>query len=542
MSSILTNTSSMVALQTLKGINSNLQKVQSEISTGKSVNSAKDNAALWAISKVMESDVAGFKAVKESLALGESSVAVARNASETVTDLLTDIKSKVIASQESNVDREKIQTDIRQLTDQIKAVTGAAQFNGLNLVQGQEDVDVLASLDRSANGGVASNSITVARQDLTFDKGVLGNGTALSDIDSSNTTATNGELTNGNVTLRLGGGMDSSASPTAEFGGDSNDMLVTVAGTIGNSEKMDLTIGGTTVSFTTASSGTVSDGDVAAGFISAINSAGIEGITATVSGTQAFVISSTSKFADVSVSLSAPTNAATFALDSGAANGSRQQESAANSVVGTIQSRASDIEFSATAVVQEGDGYRVSFGGINYDYIAGKGETFEDVAKGLKTVIDGAGLANIETKVTQDSTSGAWSLQIDNAGTATDISITARQAGTTGEASGGLLGLDTLDVTDTDKANAALENIETLIQNSIDAAAEFGSVAGRIETQTEFISNLTDSLKAGIGTLVDADMEEASARLQALQVQQQLGVQSLSIANQAPQSLLSLFR
>ncbi|MCH2168820.1 MAG: flagellin, partial [Oceanicola sp.] len=88
MSSILTNTSSMVALQTLKGINSNLQKVQSEISTGKSVNSAKDNAALWAISKVMESDVAGFKAVKESLALGESSVAVARNASETVTDLL----------------------------------------------------------------------------------------------------------------------------------------------------------------------------------------------------------------------------------------------------------------------------------------------------------------------------------------------------------------------------------------------------------------------------------------------------------------------
>jgi flagellin len=49
-------------------------------------------------------------------------------------------------------------------------------------------------------------------------------------------------------------------------------------------------------------------------------------------------------------------------------------------------------------------------------------------------------------------------------------------------------------------------------------------------------------LKAGIGSLVDADMEEASAKLQALQVQQQLGVQALSIANQAPQSVLSLFR
>ena len=65
MSSILTNTSAMVALQTLKGINSGLNKVQSEISTGKTVATAKDNAAVWAISKVMESDVKGFDAIGE---------------------------------------------------------------------------------------------------------------------------------------------------------------------------------------------------------------------------------------------------------------------------------------------------------------------------------------------------------------------------------------------------------------------------------------------------------------------------------------------
>lgn len=63
MTSILTNTSAMVALQTLKGINSDLNKVQDEISTGKSVGSAKDNSAVWAISKVMESDVAGFETI-----------------------------------------------------------------------------------------------------------------------------------------------------------------------------------------------------------------------------------------------------------------------------------------------------------------------------------------------------------------------------------------------------------------------------------------------------------------------------------------------
>ncbi|MEO1275362.1 MAG: flagellin, partial [Pseudomonadota bacterium] len=64
----------------------------------------------------------------------------------------------------------------------------------------------------------------------------------------------------------------------------------------------------------------------------------------------------------------------------------------------------------------------------------------------------------------------------------------------------------------------------------------------RIDIQSDFMSSLIDSFKSGIGALVDADLEEASARLQALQVQQQLGVQALSIANQAPQNILALFR
>jgi flagellin len=60
--------------------------------------------------------------------------------------------------------------------------------------------------------------------------------------------------------------------------------------------------------------------------------------------------------------------------------------------------------------------------------------------------------------------------------------------------------------------------------------------------QNTFISKLTDTLDRGIGRLVDADMEEESARLSALQVQQQLGVQALSIANSSAQGILSLFR
>jgi flagellin len=167
MSSILTNTSAMVALQTLKSVNANLQDTQSQISTGKSVASAKDNSAVWAISKSMDSDVKGFMAISESLALGESTVAVARNASETVTDLLTEIKGRIVAAQESNVDRSKIQTDIDELTRQIKhgrrcrAVQRVEPREGPRLRR----CPVVARPLRS--GVVSASNINIDRQDLT---------------------------------------------------------------------------------------------------------------------------------------------------------------------------------------------------------------------------------------------------------------------------------------------------------------------------------------------------------------------------------------
>ncbi len=276
MSSILTNNSAMVALQTLRGINSNLAKTQDEISTGKSVASAKDNAAVWAITKTMETDVAGFKAIGDSLALGQSTVGVARAASEAVTEQLKEIKKLIVSAQEENVDRSKIQTDITARAAEIGSIISAAQFNGLNLVDGTQtaDVNVLASLDRAADGTVAAANIAVEPQDL----------------DAVQTTVA-----------------------------------------------------------------------------------------------------------------------------------------------------------------------------------------------------------------------------------AYDVSTTAG-------------------------ATAALADIEAQLQTSITAAANFGSIAKRIDIQSDFVKKLSDAMTSGIGALVDADMEEASARLQALQVQQQLATQSLSIANQAPQTLLSLFR
>ncbi len=91
-------------------------------------------------------------------------------------------------------------------------------------------------------------------------------------------------------------------------------------------------------------------------------------------------------------------------------------------------------------------------------------------------------------------------------------------------------------------AGNLLTTIDTSISNVSAALAKLGTAAKAIEAHATFINKLQDSIQAGIGNIVDADMAKESALLQALQTKQQLGVQALSIANQAPQTALSLFR
>ncbi len=401
MSSILTNTSAMVALQTMKGINANLNKTQADISTGKSVATAKDNAAVWAISKVMESDVEGFKGISDSLSVGSATLTVARNASETVTKLLTEMKGKIVAAQAENVDRNKIQTDVDALTKQIESTVGAAQFNGLNLVNGtQTTVNVLASLDRSQTG-VTSSNITVDAQNLSTDAGAA------------------------------------------------------------------LTAGG----------GTLSAANV------------VTGTPVTLNG---------------------------FTLQGGA---------------GALASNAPTAAPGTLTGIIAGDKITLNVGSVSGNYVVREGDTADSLVSGLKNSLTENGLS--DSDFTVSLASGALSVA-NNTNQSAAISV-----GTT-RGTGGLAGLNTIDVVN-QPANA-LNAIEGMLQTSIDAAASFGSSQKRIDIQNEFVGSLTDSLKTGIGVMVDTDMEEASARLQALQVQQQLATQALSIANQQPQGLLSLFR
>ena len=124
-----------------------------------------------------------------------------------------------------------------------------------------------------------------------------------------------------------------------------------------------------------------------------------------------------------------------------------------------------------------------------------------------------------------------------DADNATSVSITPQNLTTA--AAGLNIGGDLLTPAN---AAAALAAIDLALPEATAALSALGAQAKLIENHNIFVGKLQDSLETGIGNLVDADLAKESARLQALQVQQQLGAQALSIANGAPQIILSLFR
>ena len=211
MSSILTNNSAMVALQTLKSVNANLGKAQAEISTGKAVGNAKDNAAVWAIAKVMETDQSAFKTIQKSLNVADAVVATARAGAEQITDLLREMKDLAIGAANDAADFGKIQTDIAAKRAQITSIVGASQLNGINLLAtdvngaGGTSFTVLGSLDR-VNGTVATTPGPITVNGVDFQANIAG--ATVTSINSRATAVTAIGQIEGLIDLAVQGAAD----------------------------------------------------------------------------------------------------------------------------------------------------------------------------------------------------------------------------------------------------------------------------------------------------------------------------------------------
>ena len=179
-SSILTNTGAMTALQSLQMTQKSLLDTQNRISTGLKVNSAKDNAATWAVATTMRTDIANFKQVSENLSTGSSVVGTAQSGAEQIASLVGQIKAKITAAQDPSKDKAQIQADIDVLVEQITSTSNSSAYNGVNLLNNTDTQSFVSSVNNVA--GVPTPSY-IEVQGVDFI--AAGEMTALADIDVS---------------------------------------------------------------------------------------------------------------------------------------------------------------------------------------------------------------------------------------------------------------------------------------------------------------------------------------------------------------------
>ncbi len=322
MTSIMTNGAAMSALQTLRGISSQMDDTQSAISSGLRVSKASDNAAYWSIATTMRSDNKALSTVGDALGLAAAKTDTAYTGLNASISVVDQIKSKLVAAREPGVDKTKINSEITELKSQLTSIAKSASFSGENWLYNTSGAagtkEMVGSFTRDTTGNVSINT-------LKFDasKSVL--------VDTN--SAAQGQLTKA-ITV-------------------SNQPIANSTGT---------------------------------------------------------------------------TTATYFLIDA------------------------------------------------------------------------------------KSTTSAAGS----------EIKLT------TG--------------TNDQNIEGMISAVDTMLTNLTDSASKLGAVNSRISMQNDFVTNLQDVISKGVGRLVDADMNQESTKLKALQTQQQLGIQALSIANSDSQSVLSLFR
>ena len=214
LNSINTNASAITALSNLTSTQMALSNTQNTISTGKKINTAKDNGAVWSIANTMSGKSTALDAVKDSLNRAQSTIDVAMSAGQQVSDHLTQMKAKALAASDTSLDttsRTALNEDFKSLRDQISNVVTNADFNGINMVK-STGTTIYALANDSG-----TSKLTVAAQDLSLG----GSNVTLATTASFNSAATasayiatiNTDLTNVNTALtKLGTGSNALAS------------------------------------------------------------------------------------------------------------------------------------------------------------------------------------------------------------------------------------------------------------------------------------------------------------------------------------------
>jgi flagellin len=229
-------------------------------------------------------------------------------------------------------------------------------------------------------------------------------------------------------------------------------------------------------------------------------------------------------------------NAAVFAI----AQGLRGDVAGLASVQGSLDNASSalDVALSAGEAVSdllvelEGLAVSASDPGISDESRGALNDQFRQLVTQIDSIVGNAEFNGINAV---DGSDAIVALTDPDPTTTNNISITGA------DLSAGGLSLSVVSIGSSSAASGAISVIGAAVSTVATVLSRFGAGANRLDIQATFTQALSDTIEVGIGNLVDADLAQESANLQALQVQQQLGLQALSIANQAPGAVLSLF-
>jgi flagellin len=392
MSSILHNAAALSALQSLQMTQQALGTVQNQVSSGLSVASAADNSSYWSIATQLNADSGMVTAANSALSEGQSVLATASSAINSVITTLNSMQSALTQAQNPGANIGDVNTSLASLSNQLTDAVNGASFNGLNVLNGsQSNWSFVSGFHAGASGG-SVNTISFTASAL------YGLATA-----GANTTTT--------------------------------------------------------------STSTVSD---------ATSKAQIEALVTAYAGKT------------TAINYTAP--AATYSTP--VAN-----ESTANAVL-TVQQQNADGSWTTTS----------------YTALDANGNS---VAQGATTTL---GTAKSFLVTTTNTTPGSQNLLVQNSIDLTNFTVGGAAA-----------------------AKSALTAVNDALSAVTNYAAAVGATQDRMTTASNFNSGLTTNYANGVAGLVDANMNQASTRLQALQTQEQLGIQSLAMANQNAQLVLKLF-
>nr|WP_296071555.1 flagellin [uncultured Agrobacterium sp.] len=567
MTSVLTNGAAISALQTLRSISSNLDTTQRMVSSGLRVGAAADNAAYWSISTTMRSDRMAISAVYDALGLGAAKVDTAYAGMSAVTDVMAEFKAKLIAAKEDGVDKSKIQSELNQLKEQAVSVATSASFSGQNWLNTTiaDMFDVSLSTDTVVSSFVRNgDGVSVKTTGVEISKISLFNtsGDGLLQIDSR-AIGDIGGLRPQDRLVRESDGWEyyEFTGPATFAASDVITFDLTVDASVhGPGKTYTLTIDKTAVDQGLGTTdGVISsprdwmyvlakaqwnepypiDPTRGGGKGQAWNIGGnpleygfftpaLEGLPG-----------SSIRVTNVNSTLA---GGHAFGIESPIGNDDGGYASF-SFVFGDSFRMKTDVEFSFDLTVSGSPArsIRVTRDDVNaaLGITDGMVSSAADMASVLNHVLVGQGIESV-TASGSLITLNVDSTMYPNMGYRSFIGIT-----NVVDNIGNPPDINFVDI-DITLPSASIDHyidvVESMSRKVIAGASVLGALSKRIEMQTEFADTLMASIDRGVGRLVDADMNEASVRLKAIQTRQQLAIHSLSIANSNAENVMQLFR